>query len=75
VTEKETKILAEIARHAKEGCPVCQVLFQFGDVVCVWCGEGLIYNEQKGWVHKSDGEMYKKNPDGSDNHCALPKRS
>lgn len=40
---------------------------------CVWCDEKLAWNDKKGWVHASDGEIYKKNPDGSDNHCAIPK--
>jgi hypothetical protein len=44
------------------------------EITCVWCGEALRFDSKKGWVHKSDGEMYKKNPDGTDNHCALPRR-
>lgn len=40
---------------------------------CKWCREELVYDQKKvSWVHKSDGELYKKRPDGSDDHCALP---
>jgi hypothetical protein len=40
--------------------------------ICVWCNEPLKFDKEKGWVHQ-DGEVYKGNPDGTDNHCALPK--
>lgn len=42
---------------------------------CVWCGEELIFDQKKGYVHKSDGKLYKQRPDGKDDHCALPKHS
>lgn len=41
--------------------------------------EELEFKRGKGWVHKSDGQLYKqrKNEKGElvDDHCALPKRS
>ena len=43
------------------------------NAVCVGCGERLRFNLKEGWVHM-DGEIYKKGPDGSDDHCALPRR-
>lgn len=46
-----------------------------GKTVCVWCEEELRFDPEKGWVHVSDGEIYKKRPDGTDDHCALPKRA
>ena len=39
---------------------------------CVWCGEELKFELGRGWVHM-DGQLYKKRPDGKDDHCALPK--
>lgn len=42
-------------------------------VTCVWCGEELRFVVGKGWIHLSDGQMYRQNPDGTDNHCALPR--
>jgi hypothetical protein len=32
---------------------------------CHWCGEHLIFNPEKGYVH-ANGEVYKKK------HCVLP---
>ena len=43
------------------------------NAVCVWCGERLHFDLKKGWVHQ-DGQLYKKRLDGSDDHCALPRR-
>jgi hypothetical protein len=39
--------------------------------ICGRCGEELIFDEKKGWVHQ-DGEVYKKRGDGKDDHCVLP---
>ena len=36
---------------------------------CVWCGEPLRLDPQRGWVHADDGQVYKE-----DGHCALPDR-
>lgn len=63
-------------------CPKCDIRwlredgphnFYERDPKCVWCDEELIFLQGKGWVHKSDKQLYKKRPDGSDDHCALPK--
>ena len=37
---------------------------------CVWCGERLLLDPERGWVHADDGQVYKKD----DGHCALPDR-
>ena len=34
---------------------------------CVWCGEPLLLDPERGWVHAADGQVYK-----DDGHCALP---
>ena len=60
-TKNEVTVLAII--HAKE--------MGLSSPNCVWCGEPLKLDPDKGWVH-ADGELYKKRPDGSDDHCALP---
>jgi hypothetical protein len=42
--------------------------------VCVWCGEAIHFVLKEGWVHR-DGQAYKKRPDGSLDHQALPKHN
>ena len=36
---------------------------------CVWCGEPLRLDLERGWVHADDERVYKE-----DGHCALPDR-
>ena len=45
---------------------------------CLYCGEELEFKRGKGWVHKSDGVIYRtkiKKGKVVDDHCATPKRS
>ncbi len=39
--------------------------------VCHWCGEELVWSAFKGGWRHLNGELYKKKPDGGDDHCAL----
>lgn len=50
-----------------------KIIREHQKAICVRCGERLHFDPDKGWVHE-DGQVYKKRPDGSDDHCALPRR-
>ena len=36
-------------------------------IKCIWCGQPLRLDLERGWVHADDGQVYKE-----DGHCALP---
>ena len=65
-----------IKADADENAPEnARLIHSLNTVPCARCNDILVFTRERGYVHKSTGLLYAQRPDGSDDHCAMPKRS